>query len=70
MTTPLPSLSANNSASLFSKPSPLSVENGHVVRVGANPEHLGINELDRQLRPLHGLREHFSGQKHGRDRRA
>src|SRR5260370_16487988 len=25
---PLPSLSANNSASLFSKPSPLSVENG------------------------------------------
>jgi len=33
----------------------------HVVRVGADPEHLGINELDRPIRAFDGLREQFSG---------
>src|ERR1700756_2520198 len=62
---PLPSLLASNSASLFSKPSPRSVENG-----GANPEHLGIDEFDRPIRAFHRLREQFSRRKDGRDRRA
>src|SRR6266550_5207262 len=67
---PFPSLSANNSASLFSNPSPLSVENGMLFGSALTRSTLRINKLDGQIWPIHGLREHLSRQKHRRNRRA